>query len=115
MGQLLFVVSRDAVTRYTDLKRAFSDREAIEVVLDRRRAERRRAASQYAPGRRRRERRARPEIDAELKSIGYSVVRLPAEGRQSAARVETPENGASDNGRRQPALTPAPTSPSAPA
>lgn len=80
MGQLLFVVSRDALKRYEGLKRAFSDQEAVEVVLDRRRGERRRLNGTKQPDRRRADRRSRPEIDSELKSIGYSVVRIPRPG-----------------------------------
>jgi len=82
LGQLLFVVSRDALKRYEDLKRAFSDQEAVHVVLDRRRGERRRPSGSQTPERRQGERRSRPEIDSELKSIGYSVVRIPSPGSQ---------------------------------
>ncbi len=82
MGQLLFVVSRDSVKRYEDLKRAFSDREAVAVILDRRRGERRRPDARPGADRRRADRRSRPEIDAELKSIGYSVIRIPNTGPQ---------------------------------
>ena len=79
MGQLLFVVSRDAVKRYQDLKRAFSDQESVEVILDRRVSERREPGTQAtAPGnnRRRSDRRSRPEVDSDLGSLGYSVVRM---------------------------------------
>lgn len=80
MGQLLFVVSRDAPNRYLDLKRAFSDQDAVSVILDRRTGERRRASQVADTDHRRSDRRARPEIESELRSIGYSVVRLPNAG-----------------------------------
>jgi hypothetical protein len=85
VGQLLFVVSRDAVKRYQDLKRAFSDQESVDVILDRRVGERRGSGAQPVEAsteRRRTSRRARPEVDSDLGSLGYSVVRLPALARR---------------------------------
>ncbi len=79
MGQLLFVVSRDAVKRYQDFKRAFSDQESVEIILDRRAGERRTPrpqASEPDGDRRRSDRRSRSEVDSDLSSLGYSVVRL---------------------------------------
>jgi hypothetical protein len=84
VGQLLFVVSRDAVKRYQDLKRAFSDQESVEVILDRRVGERRGSGAQPVEpsrDRRRSARRSRPEVDSDLGSLGYSVVRLAALAR----------------------------------
>ncbi len=84
MGQLLFVVSREAVKRYQDLKRAFSDQESVEVILDRRVGERRRPSappSEPNSNRRRTDRRSRPDVDSDLGSLGYSVVRIVAAAR----------------------------------
>jgi hypothetical protein len=88
VGHLLFVVSREAVKRYQDLKRAFSDQESIEVILDRRVGERRgpsAPASEPNSNRRRTDRRSRPEVDSDLGSLGYSVVRLVAATRHMSS------------------------------
>lgn len=90
MGQLLFVVSREAVKRYQDLKRAFSDQESVEVILDRRVGERRGPSaplSEPNSNRRRADRRSRPEVDSDLGSLGYSVVRLVAARHLSSSNT----------------------------
>jgi hypothetical protein len=84
LGQLLFVVSREAIKRYQDFKRAFSDQESVEIILDRRVGQRRRSgAGPSDPGsdRRHADRRARPDVDSDLSSLGYSVVRLTKPAR----------------------------------
>jgi len=74
-GGLLFVVSRDAVDRYEDLRRVFARDARVTVILDRRSGERRKTPSVRAAGRRRAERRSRPAIDNGLQRQGWAMVR----------------------------------------
>jgi hypothetical protein len=75
MDRLLFLVARDQPDLWDQLNKEFS-REDVAVVVDRRRGERRRAEPANGDNRRHTDRRARAEIDKEVQSRGFSVIRL---------------------------------------
>jgi len=72
----LFIVARDRSDLYRYLSQTFADAENVEVIFDRRSAERREHATTATPERRRRERRCRPNVDEELRTVGYAFLVL---------------------------------------
>jgi hypothetical protein len=76
---LVFVVSRDALDHYENLKRAFADDAKVAVILDRRSRERRKTPNTRSAERRRTDRRSRPLIDDRLRRQGRAMVRLGAD------------------------------------
>lgn len=74
-GVLLFVVARDRLERYEDLRQRFSSGNDVEVILDRREGERRARERGFRDvERRRHERRRRFHVDKELKLLGWSMI-----------------------------------------
>ena len=69
----LFIVARDRVRMYENLRATFGE----EVILDRRQGERRAQAMDVSEERRQGERRTRGEVEAELRAFGWTVVHLP--------------------------------------
>jgi len=75
VADLLFIVSRAEIKRYTYLKYVYSD-DSRDVVLDRRAGERRRSQRPPPTERRHVERRHR-DITGDLQSSGWALVRRP--------------------------------------
>jgi hypothetical protein len=90
MDRLLFLVARDQPDLWDQLNKEFSGRD-VAVVVDRRRGERRRAEGSSADNRRQSERRESAEVDREVRSRGFSVIRLDGaaqrEGNPRAVRT----------------------------
>jgi CheY-like chemotaxis protein len=76
MKRLMYVVSRERPSQFAEFRRAFADRQNIEVVLDRRRRQRR---HQYDPPREERRRYARRwrDLSHVLHRMGWAVVSQP--------------------------------------
>ena len=74
MRRELFIVARDRSDLYRYLSQTFADADNVEVIFDRRSAERRELATATTPDRRRRERRSRPNVDEELRTVGYAFL-----------------------------------------
>jgi hypothetical protein len=72
---MLFIVARDQQALYDTLRREFGSERDVEVLYDRRFGERRRQRVPWPQDRRRGERRARPDVDAQLQSLGWALVR----------------------------------------
>ncbi len=79
---MLFIVARDQPSLYETLLREFGTERDVAVLYDRRIGERRRQQGSYPADRRRGERRVRPDVDAQLQSLGWVLVRR----ERSAAR-----------------------------
>lgn len=75
MDRLLFLVARDQPDLWDQLNKEFSSND-VAVVVDRRIRERRRGEQANEEERRRLDRRSREEIDREVRSRGFSVIRL---------------------------------------
>lgn len=75
MDRLLFLVARDQPDLWDQLSKEFSGRD-VAVVVDRRRGERRRQEGDAGAERRHSDRRSREDIDREVRSRGFSVIRL---------------------------------------
>lgn len=76
MGQL-YVVARDRLDLYEELSRTLADQPDAQVILDRRIGDRRQRPGARTPDRRQAERRrAQPAVDANLRSLGWTVVRV---------------------------------------
>jgi class 3 adenylate cyclase/tetratricopeptide (TPR) repeat protein len=75
-GRVLFVVARDEPLLYSQLVRAFAGQANVSVLLDHRVTERR--AGEAPPGQERRDgdRRGRPHTDAQIRALGWSIVRF---------------------------------------
>jgi hypothetical protein len=74
---MLFIVARDQPALYQTLLREFGTERDIEVLYDRRFVERRRQRVTWPEERRQGERRSRPDVDAQLQSLGWVLVRSP--------------------------------------
>jgi hypothetical protein len=72
MARYLFIVSRDRMDFFRDLRERFADDVNVEVIVDRRKKE-----SDEAPPRSAPDRRVRPELDEELQSRAYAIVSFP--------------------------------------
>jgi hypothetical protein len=76
MRRELFIVARDRSDLYRYLSQTFADAENVEVIFDRRSTERRDVPTPTTPDRRRRERRGRPQVEEELRTVGYAFLVL---------------------------------------
>jgi hypothetical protein len=83
----LVIVRRDEAGLYESLGKAFQAREGVLVIRDRRSGERRRGGEQPARERRRGDRRSRLEVDAQVRTLGWSAV-LSADISPPAALLE---------------------------
>ena len=72
---MLFIVARDQSALYETLRREFGTERDVAILYDRRVGERRRQQVTYPAERRRGERRGRPDVDAQLQSLGWALVR----------------------------------------
>jgi hypothetical protein len=72
---MLFIVARDQPTLYETLLREFGPDRDVAVLYDRRFGERRRQQVRWPAERRQGERRLRPDVDAQLQSLGWALVR----------------------------------------
>jgi len=79
---MLFIVARDQPALHDTLLREFGPERDVAVLYDRRFGERRRQQVTWPDERRRGERRIRPDVDAQLQSLGWVLVRRA----RSAAR-----------------------------
>ena len=78
MDRIVFVVRADRTELYDALRTAFARELDVEVRVDRRTMPtRRRQAATHDPDRRRFDRRLRPQTDGEVKTRGWTVVRVP--------------------------------------
>jgi hypothetical protein len=76
MRRELFIVARDRSDLYRYLSQTFADAENVEVIFDRRAAERRDVPGSIRPERRRRERRNHPQVEEDLRTVGYAFLVL---------------------------------------
>lgn len=77
MDRIVFVVRADRIELYEALRAAFARELDVEVLIDRRSTStRRRHAATHEPDRRRFDRRLRPQTDGEVKTRGWTVVRV---------------------------------------
>ena len=74
MGQL-YVVARDRPELYERLRGNLVQEPEAQVILDRRFGGRRQRPATRSPERRQVDRRSRPVVDANLRSLGWAVVR----------------------------------------
>lgn len=74
----LIIVARGDIGLYQSLQRSFADDDRTEVLNDRRFAERRQRRARPVLERRQRERRRRPDVDAQIRACGWSLVRRAA-------------------------------------
>ena len=72
----LFIVSRHQRELYEDLKKAFSKREGVEVLLDRRIADRRRRQADAPVLERRRSDQRRRAVDGQLQTFGWALIAI---------------------------------------
>ncbi len=77
MERLLFIVSEARRDLYDSLRKVLATEKAVEVILDRRVMKRRQREEPPAAERRRFGRRARSLEEAEVRTRGWTVVRLP--------------------------------------
>lgn len=92
---MLFIVARDHPALYETLLREFGAERDVAVLYDRRFGERRGQQVAWPDERRRGERRIRPDVDAQLASLGWALVR-----RARAARPGGPLSGARESDDR---------------
>jgi hypothetical protein len=69
MSREIFVVARDRPDLYRYLSQTFADADNVQVILDRRSGAN--GDSHHS------ERRARPNVDQDLRSIGYAFITIP--------------------------------------
>jgi hypothetical protein len=74
MPREIFVVARDRPDLYHYLTETFADAENVSVVWDRRSEERRNNGGPEGEKRRESDRRTRPDIEADLRSVGYAFL-----------------------------------------
>lgn len=75
LTEFLLVVARDRREFWDCWTQWFSGIPHVRVILDRRRGERRRRVKAHQPERREADRRHHPGIDAELRSVGFDIIR----------------------------------------
>jgi hypothetical protein len=85
---MLFIVARDQPALYETLVREFGAERDVEVLYDRRFSERRRQQVAWPDERRRGERRIRPDVDAQLGSLGWALVRRARAARPGGPALE---------------------------
>lgn len=69
MSREIFVVARDRPDLYRYLSQTFADADNVQVILDRRSGEDRNVPES--------ERRARPNVEQDLRSVGYAFITIP--------------------------------------
>ena len=74
MGQL-YIVARDHPELYERLRGNFTNEPGVQVIRDRRFSERRQRPKTRSPERRQADRRSRPLVDANVRALGWGVVR----------------------------------------
>jgi hypothetical protein len=74
MPRELFIVARDRPDLYRYLSQTFADADNVQVVWDRRADEGSRNGPEAGAERRQDERRRRPQVDADLRSVGYAFL-----------------------------------------
>jgi len=74
MRRLVFVVSRDNLEKFEELKREFANEEIVDVILDRRHADRRVRDVTPELERRHGDRRRR-EVQPQLQEKGWALIR----------------------------------------
>jgi len=77
--QLLIVVERFDLTLYDTLREKYAGVESLTVIRDRRRGRRRRRPQMRYVDRRQADRRGQPEMDGELRSVGFFTTALREE------------------------------------
>ena len=90
--RLVFIISRERLDLYEQLRRALIREPDVDLILDRREADRRLGNSVIDQERRGRQRRERLAADAEVTAFGWTVVRIPtgSQDRRSRGRREAP-------------------------
>jgi hypothetical protein len=73
MGREIFVVARDRPDLYRYLSQTFAEADNVQVILDRRSAD----ETEGERERHQAERRARPNVDQDLRSVGYAFISIP--------------------------------------
>jgi hypothetical protein len=73
MSREIFVVARDRPDLYRYLSQTFAEADNVQVILDRRSTD----ETEGERERRQSERRARPNVDQDLRSVGYSFISIP--------------------------------------
>jgi hypothetical protein len=73
MSREIFVVARDRPDLYRYLSQTFAEADNVQVILDRRTGERPADGDGGAHS----ERRARPNVEHDLRSIGYAFITIP--------------------------------------
>jgi len=76
MSREIFVVARDRPDLYRYLSQTFADAENVQVILDRRNGDRRGTGGGDASPRED-DRRARPNVEQDLRSVGYAFITIP--------------------------------------
>jgi hypothetical protein len=76
MSREIFVVARDRPDLYKYLSQTFADADNVQVILDRRSGDRRDAGESDA-AQREADRRARPNVEQDLRSVGYAFITIP--------------------------------------
>lgn len=74
MPREIFIVARDRPDLYRYLSQTFADADNVQVVWDRRADDRRRNGPEAGADRRQDERRRRPQVEADLRSVGYAFL-----------------------------------------
>jgi hypothetical protein len=76
MGREIFVVARDRPDLYRYLSETFAGAKNVQVILDRRGEGPEHAEAPAREEDERPERRARPEVEHDLRSIGYAFITI---------------------------------------
>jgi hypothetical protein len=84
---MLFIVARDQPALYETLLREFGTERDVAVLYDRRFGERRRQQVTQPDERRRGERRIRPDVDAQLQSLGWVLIRRARSAARSGGQA----------------------------
>lgn len=72
---VLFIVATDQLRVYHHLEQEIAKLKNVELITDRRRKPRRQKEVAIAVDRRKEDRRKRPDVDRQLKQLGWSLVR----------------------------------------
>jgi hypothetical protein len=76
VARLLFIVSRNELRLFDELRRSFEDISGVQVMFDRRAGERRRGTGAPEAERRHAQRRATPYLETHLQTMGWAVAHL---------------------------------------
>jgi hypothetical protein len=72
---VLFIVAMDQLRVYQHLEQEIAKLKNVELITDRRRKPRRQRETAIAVDRRKEDRRKRPDVERQLKQLGWSLVR----------------------------------------